>query len=787
MDDTFKNTYTDSADLAKFLERPVLIRSYAWQEGTSLNTTFTPWYDYFNNAKIKNKLENYTFLQANLNVKVVINASPFFYGCAYVAYEPLPQYEPCPIDETTANEVETVGFSQRPHFCIYAANNQGGNMLLPFINKEDWLDITTASSLQNMGKMKIISPADLKNANGVSSQSVSIQIYAWAQDVRLCGPTMSAALQGDEYSTEGVISKPASAIAEAASCLESVPIIGPYATATSFVAGAVASVAAWFGWTNAPIVEDVKPFKDMPFHSMASAEISQPVDKLTLDPKNELTIDPRTIGLSSEDELVISSLVTKESFLGVSTWAQTDAIDAELFAARILPEYYRSETITNRELVQGTPLWWLSQMFSYWRGDIIFRFRFVCSKYHKGRVLFSWDPDANISTTAGSATTNFSRIVDISEESDVEIRCNYMQATTFMRVEDDRSRTNLVFNNSATLASHDGRYDNGILTCRVFTQQSSPVASAPIQVFVSVRGADNLEFAAPKEISFDYSAFTVQSEELEYGAPPEVALTGEGTGSDDKHKNLVYMGETMKSLRQLLRRTTLSRITSYATNTTARFWFLQSRRSRFPLPYGYDPNGVDTVINQIAPVTTKPFNLVVQHPLNWVRMCYLGCRGSVRWMYNFQGNNAVSNFRARRIQTARVAANYDYASIIPTTDSAQDNIRTLLVNLKGGSAGQSVTNQLTQTGLAVEYPMYSRFRMMTNNQSKIVLGFENDESDLDSTELELLTSPVADTAYNNPANQLLYSYCSAGTDFTCLYFMNVPTLWYNNSVPTTSA
>jgi len=833
MDDTFSNVYVNSVDIAKFLERPVLIQTYQWGEGTSLNTTFEPWKDFFNNSYIKNKIENYTYIQCNLNIKVVINASPFYYGAGLLAYEPLPQYKPAPITTTPAADIRTIGHSQRPHLWIYPQTNQGGHMLLPFINKEDWLDLTAASSLANMGKMQLISPHDLLNANSVSGQNVSIQIYAWAQDIKLCGPTISAAMQSDEYSTQGIISEPASAVAEAASLLESVPIIGPYATATSVIANAVSSVASWFGWTNVPVIEDVKPFKDLPFHSMASAEIGQPVEKLTLDPKNEVSIDPRTVGLTGDDELIIKDLVTKESFLGVSTWASASVYNTQLFAARITPEYYREETITSVTHHQSTPLAWLSKMFSYWRGDVIFRFRFICSKYHKGRVIFSWDPDANISSTAGSATTNYSRIVDISEEPDVEIRCNYMQATSFLRVQEDRAKTNLSFAAGA-VSNHETTYTNGILTCRVFTQQTSPVASADIKILVSVRGAENLEFAGPKEISYQFSlyqpqaeeyyldnhyflksdcvkcgetkvakgvckkcknllsriknkliGYSKQSEELTYGAPPEVALTGPGTGVDDKNIHLVYMGETIKSLRQILRRTSLSRVSAFASNTTDRFVTLDCRRSRFPLYYGYElTNGVDTA-NELIGGATDKFNYVTQHPLNWVRMCFLGNRGSVRWMYNFEGKNEISNFRAKRIQVSRAASDYDAVDVAGTGLSRDQLVRQMTtLQLDSGASGQSVTNQRTQTGLAVEYPMYSRFRMLSNSATENTIGFTNDESDIDTTIISANIAPLTDTTGSNPINTLLYSYCSAGTDFTCLYFLNVPTLFHYSVVPT---
>lgn len=53
VDGTFKNTYAAEADLSKFLSRPVLIHTFNWAEGAALDTGFQPWFDFFNNVRIK--------------------------------------------------------------------------------------------------------------------------------------------------------------------------------------------------------------------------------------------------------------------------------------------------------------------------------------------------------------------------------------------------------------------------------------------------------------------------------------------------------------------------------------------------------------------------------------------------------------------------------------------------------------------------------------------------------------------------------------------------------------
>lgn len=796
VDGTFKNTYAAEADLSKFLSRPVLIHTFNWAEGAALDTGFQPWFDFFNNVRIKKKLDNYAFLQANLHIKLMVNASPFYYGGAIMSYLPYSEYNAAFIDPSLDVTNLTIPYSQRPHIWFYPACNQGGSMILPYINKQDWIDSTSADYLLGMGSVRIISPDILRNANNVSGESVSIQVWAWAEDIVLCGPTTALALQADEYQLDGVVSAPASAIADAADALISIPTIAPYATATSFVARQTAKIAAWFGWTNPPVITEVKPFKSLPFHSLASAEISQPTEKLTLDPKNELSVDPRTIGLSGNDELIITNLAQRESFIGVSFWDGVKAPQTLLLSMRIVPNYFVEQTDLSIVKHQMVPMAWLAHLFEYWRGDIIIRFRFIASKYHKGRVLISWDPKSDISANVAEPSENFSRIVDISEEPDVEVRINYMQAQTWLKANMDNSIKNLALDGT-TIGVHREGEDNGILSMRVLTKQTSPVADAPIAIFVSVRGADNMEFANPRELTNELSPYrtqsdeyVLQSEELTYGAPTGQSIAGMGTGREDCNKNLVYIGETITSLRQLLRRSTLSRVDNFfSASPNINHFIFSMNRSRYPLYYGFDPSGVDKA-TQIIGASTVPFNYVANHPLNWIRMCYLANRGSVRWHYNVDCPDNVSNLRSSRYIGLRTVGDFNKLIAINNASTARSfRNRTFLFDaLFTGSTGQSVVNQRTQTGLSVELPMYSRYRMLTNDPLTNTGGTPDDDSNDQSNLITFATTPGADDQKGaEPINTVMYSYCSIGTDWTCLYFLNVPTLYNYGLVPETPA
>ncbi|APG76832.1 hypothetical protein 2 [Beihai picorna-like virus 43] len=773
-DPTFTNTYDPGMDINTFLSRPVKIQSIDWTIGGTIRTSFSPWYDFFNHSSIKNKIQNYNYINCKLKVKFMINASPFYYGAALASYGVLEAFAPNPIANVIDYPFQCVLYSQRPHIWIYPSNSEGGTLELPFVYFKEWLDLTSSNDITNMGSIMLITPTTLGNANGITGKNITISIYAWAEDVKLCGPTISAAMQADEDEYDGPISLPASAIANAAGALSRIPIIKPFATATTMIASNVARFASLFGFTNAPVIESVKPYKSMNFHSFASSEISQPIEKLTLDPKNELSIDNRIIGLDGEDELIITSLAQRENFLCSCAWSESDAVDHLLFAANVSPGLAVSDVVSGVDHIHFPILSWIAQNFVYWRGDIIFTFKFICTQYHRGRVLICWDPSANLSTTVGGTSTNLSRIVDINEETEVEVRVNYNQLLGYRRCAHDTSV--LQWTNSGGALTSPSVYDNGCLSVRVLTEQTSPVASASIHMLVSIRGAENIEFANPRLPYENYQVYIPQSEELEYDKVSAQSLSNT-TDSAQEDYNLVYHGERVKSLRTLLRRTVLSRVDVFHTDSTKRCMILSKHNQRMPLYPGYDLNGVDLATGLISGVN-EAYNWSCQTPLNWIRMAFLGSRGSVIWHYNWDSRTPLKNLVAYRkhLDTGSITTRSTTLSVANTLST--DNVRKLITGQFKLGSGASVMNQLTQTGMSILAPMYNNHRFVFNRASTATQGSSEDGSQSDVLYCDATTiDPSANVDVD------LFQYVCAGTDYTPVYFNNVPTIYAISSIP----
>lgn len=749
------------AGLTDFLSRPVRILSLAWATSAPSGRIFgqyNPWKLFFSNQYIQYKLNNYAFLRCNLKLKIIVNASPFYYGALRMAYTPMTgMAESGDLGSTSMILMQN---SQKPGVWIDPSLSEGCEMTLPFIYHRNFLKISDVTNFEDIGDIRFYNYAPLQSANGVASASVSIQVYAWAEDVQLSGPTLGLALQGDEYGT-GPVSGPASAVARIASAAKNVPYIGKFAAATEMGAGAVVRIAKLFGFTNVPVITPAVPMRPSPFPQMASTEIGYPVEKLTIDSKNELSIDPTIVGCEPIDELAISHLVQKPSVIIVSPWATTDNVDTNIVTMRVNPFAFALQTAAGQTRVQMTPTAMVAYLFNHWRGDLIYTFKFVASPFHKGRVRISYDPvDANMQTATDIGSVLQNTIVDLGAEREVEVRVPFQQLTSWLNV--TKATTVAPFaNGNAGLSVLEGT-DNGMLTVKVLTLLTAPVATAPVNIIVSIRGADNLEFGNPSQISTEFTPFNLQGENFE-------ANIGSTKGGDD-HLYRVNFGEKISSLRPLLRRSnyvdSLIGVAGVGTFSHIHKWVCP----KYAAHPGYDPAALTNAVGLIAPGSTFKFQYTQMTPWHWIVRAFIAQRGAIHWHLNASSNATLQNVTIARSTIARSAP----SSLVSGSgsDVLSDTYRFFISTTEPTAGGTAITNVLTQAGISHAIPNYSMFRFQSTNPLRInsPVSSYTRLDDGQAQEFQVL----AVTGHTGNLFPALHRYMSVGTDYSLYSFLCVP-------------
>jgi hypothetical protein len=819
-DATFMDGHTTDTDLASFLQRPVIIDTFTWTEGSRLDRSVSPWYLFFNKASIKNKTQNFAFMRCKLKIHVQVNASPFYFGRALVSYRPLPLWGADSIG-FGGGEEDTILYSQRPSFWINPSNSQGGDMELPFVYHRNWITLADRPQLTEMGSLKLFSPGTLQNANSVSGSDVQIIVWAMATDVVLSGATAVAQsapqpikssdkisrarnrsgksrskiiqtrnngqsssdvvailkdINGgfkDEYG-KGVISTTASAIADAASVVTSVPVVGPFATATATAASCVAGVADYFGWTNVPNISNTGSVKSEPFHAFASPSISTPVEKLSVDAKNELCVDSRTVGLDGTDELSIESLVTRESYLAITDMTESQAVGTKLFASLVLPGLCRdtSETINGRVYHKHycTPMMHVSRMFRFWRGDISFRFVANKTKYHSGRVLITWDP-LQSAPPGNNPTETHAAVWDFSQSDEFVFTVPYNQADPWLQCYLPGSTVTQWFKtdgnsiNGAHVETGDTMFlNNGQIVMTVLTQLTGPATGATIDIMVFVRGCPNLKFNDPVQVSKSTTAWRPQSS-VESLDTNQISVDNTVSAL-----SLVTMGEDHISLRPLLHRTNEYLKQTFESDSTSLVKYANHILPRMPLVPGYDLDG----FHQTNQTGNPRYNYIPHTAYSWLAPLFLGMRGSVTYHVNVSSPELVDNLTiARAHKTISIADYSRHDNVAVGVNDSVFNVHFIDNDVDSGMAGMALTNQKTQAGLSANIPMYSRFRMIPTMDR----GTGN-------SELETRTDSFRIFARLNPAGSgknanlsYITTYYNMGPDFNFFYFLNVPILY----------
>jgi hypothetical protein len=653
-------------------------------------------------------------------------------------------------------------------------------MSLPFVWKYNALDIPN-QEWRDMGDVIIHGMQNLKHANG-ATDSVTVSVFVWATDVSLAIPTATEpgaispqageyVPQADEYGS-GVVSKPASIIARAAGALKNAPVIGAYARATQIGASAIAHIASTFGYSRPAIVNDILPFRPAYFGNLANTNVGDSVTKLTYDAKQELTVDTRTMGLDGTDEMTLTSIATRESYLTEFPWAVTAVTETLLWNSEVSPIIWNQALAKEYHMpaccFAGLP-------FEHWRGTMKFRFQVVASAFHKGRLKIVYDPAYPVTN---EYNTNYTRIIDLAEERDFTVEIGWGSTYPYLRHRDMFMHGRPIYGESA-LGGDPGEFANGIISVYVVNELTVPNSTAnnDIAVNVFVSTGDDIEFANPTEKYIEELSWYIpqageyvpQAGEAGINVPDADNTTEENAPMQQEpdemmatdltladHTNDIFFGDPVVSIRQLLKRYCASVLWAPVTGgTRVHTWSVPD----MPLIRGYDPNGVHEADGPV------PFNFTKMTLLNYFTPAYACYRGGVRWKYLAVGPiNRLRGMISCQRKPNVTAYQYGSFSLPEASGTSQSQSCAAYSYVPGTTAGAAVTADTQNPALEVEIPYYSNARFKYGKNG----NYTSSAGDMTFHGLDWFISG-SDGAFMGIAG-----YAAAAEDFTLGFFTGAP-------------
>lgn len=828
-DHTFSESFQENADLGNFLSRPIQIYRRQWDVGAAPWMDFiNPWQLFTQTISVRNKLERFKLLRGTLVLKLVVNGTPFMYGRAVAGVRPTRFNNAVPtsltpIQAMTLINAATPGgagvstrpgrtlYTQRPHIYLDPSTNMGGVIRWPFVKDANYIDQRNSSpaieSMVRMGVLELWELTQLRTAKAGPS-TARIAIFAWLEDVELTGPTYGvAAIQSDkvvsgrmggksgvstkqiansthiaatkkssgndEYG-KGVVSQPATTVAKAASYFTNIPVIGPFAKATEIGANAVGSVAQLFGYSRPAQLEDHSQIRPLPTGRMAVTSGGDPLAKLSLDPKQELTIDNRTIGLDGTDELSFLSIAKREAWVGEFNWQTTGASSNNtLCMIAVTPLFEQVDDTLGVRRMWQTPVSFIAKPFSYWTGSLRYRFQIVASQFHRGRLLFQYEPHligTNFATQQSVLTADgeglnarYSFIVDIAEERDVTFEVNWAQSDAWRPLFYDTlpaytSNQNLIYQQRNSIWPNTGEYLyqlNGVIRVSVMTTLQAP-DDAPIVINFFQSAGDSFQVACPNTTlqTLAYSRVNtipegliepeeeLQPEEQKVGEVQSNFFTEEENMPQQSTKHIIngayrqidadatniFFGEVVTSIRTMLKRYCYHRslyrdLSGQMTGGNRPIVVTNAQQKDFPNGPGvYGSSEGSTFSRVVISAANVNYNICAMTYIRYYAQAFVGYRGAVRWKINATRTGPKQNSYmgvTRRMWIEEFNAlgveGWHTANLIvanETNKSSRYQIRALNHQLASDHSvgGTHMTNVSVNPTLEYEVPFYAPLR-----------------------------------------------------------------------------
>jgi hypothetical protein len=284
---------------------------------------------------------------------------------------------------------------------------------------------------------------------------------------------------------------------------------------------------------------------------------------------------------------------------------------------------------------------------------------------------------------------------------------------------------------------------------------------------------DDFEVAIPTDDNIQqYSHFAYQSmmdphsEVEEVNSPVDGNLSvsvGAPMISETDPGSAIFFGESIRSLRQLLKRYQFQRV--YASSLAAPSWITWTVPSQ-PGYRGFTSNWAFAADTNTSKVATGqiPYAFYKTTFLSWFMPAFVGYRGSFRHKYVLIGPTGVTSYfqakRASNLVPLGLTAN---AASFATSSAA--GLTSDFV--PGTCCGADLQPFPANPVLEVESPYYINLRWKPTRDNYF---FNNNSAE------RLAVS------YYNSTTCLLMDYAAAGDDFSLHFFTNAPVMYYTGNL-----
>ncbi len=445
-------------------------------------------FDGYANAQFK--LANAEFYRGTMCFRVVTTAGPTSQGKFLISLRP--------IGRSPANVYEASG---DPCVEIDAASGKTAEIRMPFVHPSSWGQVSYYGTADEelyfdfcQFAIHVMTPF-----RDTSAGSLVLNVFCWLEDLDLRGPTITT------FTTSPQAGKGSKS--ESVDSTSSAPKAVDSAIATiRAVGGVVTDCAAWI-WENKEMIATAAAFAAS---ALSKPNIANNTTVALINPnfsaphmignnvaivlgqsQETKVISPFGIFSDSADQMDISTFVSRPGFVGSAVWNGSDLTYATVLSFYVNPGLSHIAGGS----VYPCPVTYASQMFRFWRGELIYRLALSKTRFHSGLLEIIVVPGvADVVPTTDARSANCYRILwDIQESSELQFSVPYCSPLPWTPVYfHDLLVDTLPLTGRADFAS--GRVWVKILNP---LRDSSGIASANVDVLVYQFAGPDFEFTTP--------------------------------------------------------------------------------------------------------------------------------------------------------------------------------------------------------------------------------------------------------------------------------------------------
>nr|ULF99866.1 MAG: hypothetical protein 2 [Cripavirus sp.] len=520
-----------------FLSRPIIIQTGSWSSVTEAETQlYTANFPevLISNNMYQEKLRGFVGLRATLVIKVQVNSQPFQQGRLMLQYFPYAQYMPnrvalvnstlqgrsgCPrtdLDLSVGTEVEMRIPYVSPHVYYNLITGQGSFGAIYLVVYSQLRDQVTGTGSVEYTVWAHLEDVDVQYPTGANIFTGSAPNYAMLgqkmltgnfteRDLREIWSNKAYKKQPDKIFAQvaneitqlkesGTISSGIGKISEGLSTMSKIPVLGNLFTRPAWISAQASNIFKLLGFSK-PTIQGLPCENKLRGQArMANFDGADTSHKMALSAQNEIETKAGLSGTSA-DEMDMSHVLSIPNYWDRFTWDTSKTTNAVLWDNYVTPMKIKPYSTTITDRFRCTHMGYVANTHTYWRGSLVYTFKFVKTQYHSGRLRISFIPfyfNTNISNGDPDISRTQKIIVDLRTATEVSFTVPYVSSRPWMYcIRPEASwlgANNTLMYNAVT----------GIVRVEVLNQLvAANNVYQSIDTIVEVSGGPDLTFAGP--------------------------------------------------------------------------------------------------------------------------------------------------------------------------------------------------------------------------------------------------------------------------------------------------